>query len=92
MHSRRPRHALGAIQLGISSGSLNTAGTYFLQVKNPPALGLPTAGAINVRTRRVMWTGITGQVGAQVDLGLVSHTYTGNVLSFPIFQTDTVTT
>jgi hypothetical protein len=39
-----------------------------------------------------MWTGITGQVGAKVDLGLVSHTYTGNVLSFPIFQTDTVTT
>jgi hypothetical protein len=39
-----------------------------------------------------MWTGITGQVRAQVDLGLVSHTYTGNVLSFPIFQTDTVTT
>ncbi|KAJ7601849.1 glycoside hydrolase family 39 protein [Mycena polygramma] len=73
-------------------GGRLVTGTYSLQIKNLSALGLATAGTISVRTRQFSFAGTQGQEGAPTDLGLVSHTYTGNVLSFPIFQTDTVTT
>jgi hypothetical protein len=71
---------------------LHKSGTYSLQIKNLSALGLPTAGTISVRTRQFSFAGTTGQEGDPTDLGLVAHTYTGNVLSFPIFQTDSATT
>ncbi|KAJ7148068.1 glycoside hydrolase family 39 protein [Mycena crocata] len=73
-------------------GGRLVTGTYSLQIKNLSALGLATAGTINVRTRQFSFAGTQGQVGDPTDLGLVAHTYTGNVLTFPIFQTDTVTT
>ncbi|KAJ6471623.1 glycoside hydrolase family 39 protein [Mycena vitilis] len=73
-------------------GGRLVTGTYTLQINNLSALGLATAGTISVRTRQFSFAGTQGQEGAPTDLGLVSHTYTGNVLSFPIFQTDTVTT
>ncbi|KAJ7677195.1 glycoside hydrolase family 39 protein [Mycena rosella] len=73
-------------------GGRLVTGTYSLQIKNLSALGLATAGTISVLTRQFSFAGTEGQEGAPTDLGLVAHTYTGNVLSFPIFQTDTVTT
>ncbi|KAJ7339958.1 glycoside hydrolase family 39 protein [Mycena albidolilacea] len=73
-------------------GGRVVTGTYSLQIKNLSALGLPTAGTISVRTRQFSFAGTTGQEGDPTDLGLVAHTYTGNVLSFPIFQTDSATT
>ncbi|KAJ6616723.1 glycoside hydrolase family 39 protein [Mycena sp. CBHHK59/15] len=73
-------------------GGRLVTGTYSLQIKNLSALGLPTSGTISVRTRQFSFAGTQGQEGAPTDLGLVSHAYSGNVLSFPIFQTDTVTT
>ncbi|KAJ7288525.1 hypothetical protein C8J57DRAFT_1494817 [Mycena rebaudengoi] len=60
--------------------------------QNLSAVGLATAGTINVRTRQFSFAGTQGQEGAPTDLGLVAHTYTGNVLTFPIFQTNTQTT
>ncbi|KAJ7154482.1 glycoside hydrolase family 39 protein [Mycena filopes] len=73
-------------------GARLVTGTYTLQINNLSALGLATSGTINVTTRQFSFAGTTGQEGAPTNLGVVAHTYTGNVLSFPIFQTDTVTT
>ncbi|KAJ7512235.1 glycoside hydrolase superfamily [Mycena galericulata] len=73
-------------------GGRLVTGTYTLQIKNLSALGLPTAGTIDVQTRQFSFAGTEAEEGAPTALGLVAHTYTGNVLSFPIFQTDTVTT
>ncbi|KAJ7027779.1 glycoside hydrolase family 39 protein [Mycena alexandri] len=73
-------------------GGRLVTGTYTLQIKNLSALGLATSGTINVTTRQFSFAGTEGQEGAPSNLGVVAHTYTGNVLSFPIFQTDTVTT
>ncbi|KAJ7912104.1 glycoside hydrolase family 39 protein [Mycena leptocephala] len=80
------------LSASLSAGDLLPVRTYSLQIKNLSALGLATAGTISVRTRQFSFAGTQGQEGDPTDLGLVSHTYTGNVLSFPIFQTDTVTT
>ncbi|KAF8217420.1 glycoside hydrolase family 39 protein [Mycena galopus ATCC 62051] len=73
-------------------GGRLVVGTYSLEIKNLSALGLATAGTINVTTRQFSFGGTETQEGAPTNLGVVAHTYTGNVLSFPIFQTDTVTT
>ncbi|KAJ7584046.1 glycoside hydrolase family 39 protein [Mycena floridula] len=73
-------------------GARQTTGTYMLQINNLSAVGLATSGTINVRTLQFSWAGKFGRVDAPTDLGLVAHTYSGNVLAFPIFQTDLVTT
>ncbi|KAJ7055968.1 glycoside hydrolase family 39 protein, partial [Mycena amicta] len=73
-------------------GGRLVTGTYSLTIKSLSSVGLPTAGTINVRTRQFNFAGTEGQEGAPQDLGLVAHTYTGNVLTFPIFQTTTTTT
>ncbi|KAF7338897.1 hypothetical protein MSAN_02212900 [Mycena sanguinolenta] len=73
-------------------GGRLVTGTYELQIKNLSALGLATSGSISVTTRQFSFSGTEGQEGAPTNLGVVVHTYSGNVLSFPIFQTDTVTT
>ncbi|KAJ7176209.1 glycoside hydrolase family 39 protein [Mycena crocata] len=83
---------VGSNIVRILVGGRLVAGTYSIQIKNLSALGLATAGTINVRTRQFSFAGTQGQVWDPTDLGLVAHTYAGNVLSFPIFQTDTVTT
>jgi hypothetical protein len=67
-------------------------GTYTLEIDNLSFLGLPTSGSITVHTYVFRWSGATGRVDAPTDLGTVAHTYSGNVLSFPIYQTTTTTT
>ncbi|KAF7332606.1 hypothetical protein MKEN_00143400 [Mycena kentingensis (nom. inval.)] len=83
---------VGSNIVRILVGGRLITGTYSLTIRSLSALGLPTAGTINVRTRQFNWGGPTTAVGAPQDLGLVAHTYTGNVLTFPIFQTSTTTT
>ncbi|KAJ4482405.1 glycoside hydrolase family 39 protein [Lentinula aciculospora] len=53
------------------------------------SVGLPTSGTLDINTFQFSFTG--GNVGAPTNLGVVAHTYTGNSVSFPIFQTDTTT-
>ncbi|KAJ7639942.1 hypothetical protein DFH06DRAFT_1334863 [Mycena polygramma] len=83
---------VGSNIVRILVGGRLVTGTYTLQINNLSALGLATAGTISVTTRQFSFSGTEGEEGAPTDLGVVAHTYTGNVLSFPIFQTDTTTT
>jgi len=83
---------VGTNVVRILVGGRLVTGTYSLQIKNLSALGLATSGTINVHTFQFNFGGTTTQEGAPQDLGLVAHTYSGNVLSFPIFQTTTTTT
>ncbi|KAG7091175.1 hypothetical protein E1B28_010227 [Marasmius oreades] len=73
-------------------GGRQVTGTYQLTIQNLSVLGLPTSGTITVHTFEFPYTGVTGRVDAPTDLGTVAHTYSGNTLSFPIFQTSTTTT
>lgn len=72
---------------------LTYIGTYELSIQNLSALGLATSGTMTVTTYQFSWGGSSfTAVTGPTDLGAVAHTYTGNTLSFPIYQTDTTTT
>ncbi|KAL9622910.1 MAG: hypothetical protein Q9160_002836 [Pyrenula sp. 1 TL-2023] len=68
-------------------------GTWQLQVNRLSAVGLPTSGNLNIHT----WGFSPGsdvhytEVDGPKDLGTVGHAYSGDTVTFPIFQTDTST-
>lgn len=55
------------------------------------ALGLATSGSVNIQTYGFPDDGVYGEVDAPTDLGIVAHTYSGNAVTFPIYQVDTTT-
>ncbi|EAW08790.1 glycoside hydrolase family 39 protein [Aspergillus clavatus NRRL 1] len=74
-------------------GVRNTKGTWQLQLNKLSALGLPASGTLNVHT----WgfpVGADvhyGRVDGPTDLGWNGHQYSGDSVTFPIYQTDTTT-
>ncbi|KAJ5945958.1 hypothetical protein N7454_002797 [Penicillium verhagenii] len=68
-----------------------TEGTWQITVDNMSAVGLPTAGTVDIQTWGFAGTDVWEEVDAPSNRGIVSHTYTGNTLSFPIYQTDAST-
>lgn len=68
-------------------------GTWQLQVNRLSAVGLPTSGNLNIHT----WGFSPGsdvhytEVDGPRDLGTVGHAYSGDSVTFPIYQTDTNT-
>ncbi|KAK4502182.1 hypothetical protein PRZ48_005607 [Zasmidium cellare] len=70
-----------------------TQGTYTVSLSNLTALGLPASGNLNVRTWKfpvgsdVHYSGVDGPT----DLGYISHSYSGNTLALPYYQTDKLT-
>lgn len=70
-------------------GTRLQTGTWTLTLENMSALGLPSEGSIDIQT----WgfengCGITCEVGEPSDRGVATHEYTGDTLSFPIYQTE----
>ncbi|KAG8995203.1 hypothetical protein FRB94_009341 [Tulasnella sp. JGI-2019a] len=73
------------------TGYFANGGTYELVIENLSSLGLATSGTITVHTYQFAYAGV--YVASPVtDLGTYAHTYTGNTLSLPIYQTSTTTT
>ncbi|KAJ5772472.1 hypothetical protein N7520_003001 [Penicillium odoratum] len=68
-----------------------TEGTWQITVDNMSAVGLPTKGTVEIQTWGFPGTSVWEEVDAPSDRGIVSHTYSGNSLTFPIYQTDTST-
>lgn len=68
-----------------------TEGTWQITVENMSAVGLPTSGTIDIQTWGFAGTDVWEEVDSYSDRGIVSHTYSGNTLTFPIYQTDTST-
>lgn len=71
-----------------------TTGTYSVTMNKLSALGLPASGNLNVRT----WKFPAGsgdvhysRVDGPTDLGYVSHSYSGDSISLPYYQTDKTT-
>ncbi|KAG8822362.1 hypothetical protein FRC17_009590 [Serendipita sp. 399] len=73
-------------------GVRQTTGTYTLQIRNLSTLGLPSSGNMVVQTGQFNWSGKFGRQDSPQNLGTWSHTYSGNMLSFLIYQNDQVTT
>ncbi|KAH1315105.1 hypothetical protein KXV58_007839 [Aspergillus fumigatus] len=68
-------------------------GTWQLQLNQLSALGLPTSGTLNVHTWGfpVASNVHYGQVDGPKDLGWYGHVYSGDSVTFPVYQTDTTT-
>ncbi|KAG8989256.1 hypothetical protein FRB93_003696 [Tulasnella sp. JGI-2019a] len=82
---------VGTNVVRILVGGRVITGTYELVIENLSSLGLATSGTITVHTYQFAYAGV--YVASPVtDLGTYAHTYTGNTLSLPIYQTSTTTT
>ncbi|KAF8864063.1 glycoside hydrolase [Acephala macrosclerotiorum] len=70
----------------------STTGTWAITIENISAVGLGTSGTLDIHTWGFPGAGgHFGEVDAPTDLGWYSHTFSGNSVTFPIYQTDTVT-
>jgi hypothetical protein len=73
-------------------GSRVATGTFYIQMENLLDVGLPESGTLNIHT----W-GFPGtddhyaELDSPADLGWYGHTYSGNTVSFPIYQEDVYT-
>jgi hypothetical protein len=68
-----------------------TTGTWQITINNLSSVGLPTSGSLNIHTWGFTFGGHYAEVDAPNDLGWYSHTYSGNSVTFPVYQTDTST-
>lgn len=68
-------------------------GTWTLQLNDLSAIGLPTSGTLNVQTWGFPVASDVhyGEVDGPTNLGIYGHAYTGNTVSFPVYQTDETT-
>ena len=72
----------------ILCGTRLVTGTWQLTVENLSAVGLPSSGTVNIQTWGLVDKGHTGEVDGLTNRGIVAHTYSGNSVTFPIYQTD----
>lgn len=70
-----------------------TTGTWELQLNDLSAIGLPTSGTLNVQTWGFPVASDVhyGEVDGPTNLGVYGHVYSGNTVTFPVYQTDTTT-
>lgn len=68
-------------------------GTWTLELNDLSAIGLPTSGTLNVQTWGFPVASDVhyGEVDGPTNLGIYGHAYTGNTVSFPVYQTDETT-
>ena len=71
----------------ILCGTRLVTGTWELTVENLSAVGLPTSGTLNIQTWGLIDSGHTTEVTGPTNRGIVAHTYSGNSVTFPIYQT-----
>lgn len=82
---------IGTDKLRVLCGVRLEIGTWELTLQGLSAIGLATSGSVNIQTYGFPDTGVFGEVDAPTNLGIVAHTYSGNLVTFPIYQVDTTT-
>ncbi len=82
---------IGSDKVRILSGARIKTGTWAITVNHLSAVGLPTSGNLNIQTWGFVNNGKYGEVDAPSNRGIVSHAYSGDSVTFPIFQTDAET-
>jgi hypothetical protein len=83
---------VGSDMVRILTGVRITVGTWQITVNDLSAVGLAESGSLNIHTWGFPDTGgHYAEVDALDDLGWVEHTYSGNSVTFPIYQTDAIT-
>ncbi|KAF2718834.1 glycoside hydrolase family 39 protein [Polychaeton citri CBS 116435] len=62
-------------------------GTWYITISNLSAVGLPSEGALDIQTWGFEDKGHYGEVDGPSDRGVVSHDYSGDSVTFPVYQT-----
>ncbi|KAE9379028.1 glycoside hydrolase family 39 protein [Stipitochalara longipes BDJ] len=82
---------VGKDMVRVLTGVRITTGTWQITINDLSSVGLPASGSLNIHTWGFPFTGHWGEIDVPNDLGWYSHAYSGNSVTFPIFQTDTST-
>ena len=82
---------VGRDMVRILCGVRIETGTWQITVNDLSSVGLAESGALNIHTYGFPTNGYYGDVDTPSDLGWVEHSYSGNSVTFPIFQVDTTT-
>lgn len=83
---------VGSDKVRILTGVRISTGTWKVTVNSLSSVGLPTSGTLNIHTWGFPINGDHyGEVDAPTDLGWYGHEYSGDTVTFPIYQTDSTT-
>lgn len=82
---------VGTDKVRILCGVRISTGTWQITVNSLSSVGLPTSGSLTIQTWGFPDAGHFGEVDAPTNLGTYAHTYSGNSVTFPIYQVDTTT-
>lgn len=82
---------VGSDKVRILCGARHTTGTWAITVENLSAIGLPQSGSLSIDTYAFKGPNSGTEEDAPVFLNTVSHSYSGNSVNFPIYQTDSTT-
>lgn len=83
---------VGTDLVRVLTGVRIETGTWQITIDDLSSVGLPEEGTLEIQTWGFPFTGSHfGEVDAPTDLGIVGHDYTGDSVTFPIYQTDSST-
>jgi len=82
---------VGTDMVRILAGVRITEGTWQITINDLDCVGLPRSGSLDIHTWGFPFNGYFGEVDGPNDLGWAVHSYTGNSVTFPVFQTDNST-
>lgn len=78
---------VGTDKVRILTGNHLTQGTWYITVSGLSTLGLSTSGSLSIQTWGFDDAGHFGAVAGPSDRGVYSHQYSGNTVTFPVYQT-----
>ncbi|PNP61369.1 hypothetical protein FNYG_13852 [Fusarium nygamai] len=79
---------IGTDKVRVLTGVNIATGTWYITINNLSSVGLPTSGSLAIHTYGFVDNGHYGGVSAPTDRGVYSHTYSGNSVTFPVYQTN----
>jgi hypothetical protein len=82
---------VGKDMVRVLAGVRITTGTWQITINDLSSVGLTASGSLNIHAWGFPFTGNFGEIDYPTDLGWYAHAYSGNSVTFPVFQTDTVT-
>nr|POE85119.1 hypothetical protein CFP56_68688 [Quercus suber] len=79
---------VGTDNVRVLTGVRLQIGTWYITINKLSAIGLPTSGNLNIHTWGFVDKGHYGEVDAPTDRGYYSHPYSGDTVTFPVYQTN----
>jgi hypothetical protein len=78
---------IGSDRVRVLTGVRLQTGTWYITINGLSSIGLPQSGSLDIHTWGFVDKGHYGEVDAPTDRGYYSHSYSGNSVTFPVYQT-----